>query len=147
MNLINRFNIRVYGIVINTSHDVLLCDEERAGFRFTKFPGGGLEFGEGVIDCLVREFREELQRGIGNIRHYYTTEKFQQSAFKETEQVISIYFKVDLLGDPIVTGTVIDGLKFTWKPLAKLSTNDLTFPIDKLVAEKLIAEYDQLLGT
>jgi 8-oxo-dGTP diphosphatase len=140
MNGINRFNIRVYGIVINNENQVLLCTEERNGFRFTKFPGGGLEFGEGIIDCLKREFREETGSDIKNYSHYFTTEEFQQSAFIQTDQIISIYYKAELAGEPLPEGRIIDGLEFNWKKISELKDEDLTFPIDKFVAEKLKSE-------
>ena len=55
---INKFNIRVYGILINEQDQVLITDELIKGHKITKFPGGGLEFGEGTIDCIKREFIE-----------------------------------------------------------------------------------------
>ena len=54
------FNIRVYGILINEKNQVLVADEYIRGGYYTKFPGGGLEFGEGTRDCLKREFKEEM---------------------------------------------------------------------------------------
>ncbi|MFM2327645.1 MAG: hypothetical protein RIR31_1847, partial [Bacteroidota bacterium] len=54
------FNIRVYGILINENKQVLVSDEFIRGMQITKFPGGGLEFGEGTRDCLKREFMEEM---------------------------------------------------------------------------------------
>ena len=54
------FNIRVYGICINSNNQVLVADEIVRGNYLTKFPGGGLEFGEGTRDCLKREFKEEM---------------------------------------------------------------------------------------
>ena len=39
------FNIRVYGILIQDSN-VLVSDEYIKGKNITKFPGGGLEYGE-----------------------------------------------------------------------------------------------------
>jgi 8-oxo-dGTP diphosphatase len=146
MSGINRFTIRVYGIVINEKSDVLLCTEEKDTLRFTKFPGGGLEFGEGIIDCLIREFREELGREIKNISHYYTTENFQQSAFIPTDQLISIYFKADIDGSSVQQGEVNDGIVFSWKPIHELDDDTLTFPVDRHIGKKLKAEYDQLLG-
>ena len=59
---ISQFNIRVYGILINERNEVLLTDEYRFGTEITKFPGGGLEFGEGTIDCIKREMMEEQRR-------------------------------------------------------------------------------------
>ena len=52
------FNIRVYALLINEKNEVLITDEFRFGKEVTKFPGGGLHWGEGTIDCLQRECRE-----------------------------------------------------------------------------------------
>ena len=68
-----RFNIRVYGLLIEDGK-VLVSDELIKGKGITKFPGGGLEFGEGTIEALKREFREELDTEIHIRRHYYTTD-------------------------------------------------------------------------
>ena len=54
------FNVRVYGLLINENKQVLVSDEYIRGDYITKFPGGGLEFGEGTRDCLKREFMEEM---------------------------------------------------------------------------------------
>ena len=56
----NRFNIRVYGLLINEQKQVLVSDELIRGSYITKFPGGGLEFGEGTRNCLQREFMLKL---------------------------------------------------------------------------------------
>ena len=87
-----RFNIRVYGILINDKKQVLVADEYVRGGLYTKFPGGGLEFGEGTRDCLKRELKEELgiEAAIGD--HVYTTDYFQMSAFRPDDQIISIYY-------------------------------------------------------
>jgi ADP-ribose pyrophosphatase YjhB (NUDIX family) len=94
-----RFNIRVYGILINEKKQVLVADEYVRGGLYTKFPGGGLEFGEGTKDCLKRELKEELgiEAGIGD--HIYTTDFFQMSAFRPDDQIISIYYFATQLED------------------------------------------------
>jgi 8-oxo-dGTP diphosphatase len=137
---INRFNVRVYGIAINSDNNILLCKEKLQGMEFTKFPGGGLEYGEGTIDCLYREFKEELNAEIEIVKHFYTTDFFQQSAFKKTDQLLSIYYIVKLKNKIMnyvleENGTII---QFFWKPFEELTVDDLTLPIDKLVAGKLM---------
>jgi 8-oxo-dGTP diphosphatase len=92
-----RFNIRVYGILMNESRQVLLADELIRGSYFTKFPGGGLEYGEGTRDCLAREFMEEMNLKVEVQEHIYTTDIFQESAFHPGHQIISIYYKVKAL--------------------------------------------------
>ena len=57
---LKRFNIRVYGLLLDQGR-VLVSDEFIRGQRVTKFPGGGLELGEGTKDCLIRELREEME--------------------------------------------------------------------------------------
>jgi 8-oxo-dGTP diphosphatase len=86
------FNIRVYGILINEQQQVLVSDEFIRGSYFTKFPGGGLEFGEGTRDCLKREFMEEMNLKVHIGEHIYTTDFFQLSAFNPGHQIMSIYY-------------------------------------------------------
>ncbi|HMZ45647.1 MAG TPA: NUDIX domain-containing protein, partial [Chitinophagaceae bacterium] len=88
------FNIRVYGILKDDNNNVLLSDEYIYGNYFTKFPGGGLEFGEGTRECLIREFKEETGLDIIVGKHIYTTDFFQISAFNNKDQIISIYYYV-----------------------------------------------------
>jgi ADP-ribose pyrophosphatase YjhB (NUDIX family) len=92
-----RFNIRVYGILVNEKKQVLVSDEYIRGNYYTKFPGGGLEFGEGTRDCLAREFMEEMNLKIEVGNHIYTTDYFQMSAFNPDHQIISIYYYAEAL--------------------------------------------------
>ncbi|MGB0934335.1 MAG: NUDIX domain-containing protein [Lishizhenia sp.] len=138
------FNIRVYGILINTKNQVLLSDEKRFGQQFTKFPGGGLEFGEGTKDCLKREFEEELDLKVEVDELIYLTDYFQVSAFDKNEQLISIYYRVHTKSweDISCKERVYDfeGNEQEvqrWKSISELSKNDLTFPVDKIVVQKL----------
>lgn len=90
----SRFNIRVYGVLTHPQHGVLVTDELIRGLRVTKFPGGGLEFGEGTRECLKREFMEELNLDVVVEEHLYTTDFFVISAFNNRDQIISIYYRV-----------------------------------------------------
>jgi 8-oxo-dGTP diphosphatase len=144
--MINRLNIRVYGLLINAEQEVLLSKEKIGTFHFTKFPGGGLELGEGIKDCLIREFKEEVNIDIEVLEHFYTTDFFQQSAFKPTDQLISIYYKVKSLDDLSIIQldevTILnDGREeqqqLCWIPLTELTPNMVTFPIDKFVVALL----------
>lgn len=146
MSNIDRFNIRVYGILINPNDEVLLIHERMGDFEFTKFPGGGMEFGEGTRDCLKREFMEEAQLDVEIGEHIYTTDFFQQSAFRKTDQLISIYYKVVPKQFPIQINLeefeVIEHgkpeyLRFFWVKRSELKPEMLTFPIDKKVCEMI----------
>ena len=87
-------SLRVYGILINENNQLLVSDEYIRGNYYTKFPGGGLEFGEGTRDCLKREFMEEMSLQVSVGEHLYTTDFFQMSAFNPNHQIVSIYYKV-----------------------------------------------------
>ena len=144
------FNIRVYGILVNDQKQVLVSDEYIRGKFYTKFPGGGLEFGEGSRDCLKREIKEEmnLEANIGD--HIYTTDYFQLSAFNPAHQIISIYYHI-FPTEPITCAlrnkpfdfdegqliiyqqkNEIETFRFIdWE---KFSDDSVTLPIDKIVA-------------
>jgi 8-oxo-dGTP diphosphatase len=142
------FTIRVYGIILNEQEEVLLSDEFQLGMKMTKFPGGGLHFGEGTIECLRREFREECNgQEIENIRHFYTTDFYQKALFFENHQLISIYYMADLkkplkftISDkPFDFEEWKDGNQsFRWVKLKNLKTDDLSFPIDKFALQQLL---------
>jgi ADP-ribose pyrophosphatase YjhB (NUDIX family) len=89
--------LRVYGILINLKNEILVSDEFIRGNKYTKFPGGGLEFGEGTRDCLAREFMEEMNLRVEVGAHLYTTDFFQISAFNTSQQIVSVYYKVEAL--------------------------------------------------
>ena len=91
---ISQFNIRVYALIFNTNNNaVLISDEFHLNMRMTKFPGGGLDFGEGTLECLKREALEEFGQEITDLEHFYTTDYFQKAHFFENQQLISIYYK------------------------------------------------------
>ena len=137
------FNIRVYGILINDRGEILLSDECRNGFSFTKFPGGGLEFGEGFKETLKREFLEELKLEIEVGDLFYFNEFHQPSVFDPKHQVHSFYYKVKTENWKTITAgehvlpVQEEGEKHRWVAKQILMPEMLTFPVDKIVAEKL----------
>ena len=147
----NNFNIRVYGILQDEQKRILLSDEFIRGDYITKFPGGGLEFGEGTRDCLKREFMEETGLNVTIGEHFYTTDFFQLSAFNKEHQIISIYYFVhcsesdklethdkpfdfvpEQTADPNGESEVFR--RIDWKDLNEES---VTLPIDKVVVQLL----------
>jgi 8-oxo-dGTP pyrophosphatase MutT (NUDIX family) len=93
--MLKRFNVRVYGLMVNEYGEVLVADEQfKSGIRATKFPGGGLELGEGTREGLQREFMEETGIDVVIEDHFYTTDYFQPSFYDDHSQLISIYYVV-----------------------------------------------------
>lgn len=151
------FNIRIYGILVNENLEVLVADEYIRGGLYTKFPGGGLEFGEGTRDCLAREFMEEMNLRVTVNEHIYTTDFFQMSAFNPSHQIVSIYYRVTPL--EAITAPIrnkpfdfdeaqmavyhdkgeIETFRFI--PMVEFSEETVTLPIDKIVARMVRDRY------
>ncbi len=131
---ISRFNIRVYALII-FKNNILLSRELIQDELIYKFPGGGVELGEGFVDALQREAKEEMGQHLNHITHFYTTDFFQRSSFDSSEQLISVYFKASLSKDlnNKLKIPVKDQPVFEWKTLVDLNEEDLHFPIDKKV--------------
>ena len=143
---IQGFTLRVYGIFINHRNELLLSDEFVHGREMTKFPGGGVQPGEGITDALHREWMEELGVKIIILEHFYTCDFFQVSAFDDSRQVISIYYRVrpidvieaSIKRKPFDFEKTQEGAQaIRWIQLKDLSPDELTFPIDKKVAGML----------
>ena len=144
------FNVRIYGILIH-ENQLLVSDEHIKGMNITKLPGGGLEYGEGPLDCVVREFKEELNLDVEVVSHFYTTDFFVNSAFSANNQIISIYYTVKTIQafNPKKVDFKTSNMPFDfdkqkegaqsmrWIALDKISENDFTFIIDKRIGEML----------
>ena len=137
-NQISSFNIRVYGLILE-SGSILLSKELIMGEEVFKFPGGGLEYGEGLIDGLSREFEEEMGQKIYNVKHYYTTDFFQRSSFKYTDQLLSIYYTGKLKQKVVnkINKPKKNQPLFIWEKLETLNEVKFKFPIDQLIVKKL----------
>ncbi|HVM89451.1 MAG TPA: NUDIX domain-containing protein [Puia sp.] len=151
------FSIRVYGILLGENKKVLVSDEFIRGNYYTKFPGGGLEFGEGTRDCLKREFKEEMNLDIKVMDHIYTTDFFQMSAFNSDYQILSIYYFAEAL-EPIRVPLRVKPFDFDEREMRVyelkketetfrfidwdvFSEQSVTLPIDKVVAKMVKENY------
>ncbi|HYG52028.1 MAG TPA: NUDIX domain-containing protein [Flavobacteriales bacterium] len=147
MNIpVQKFNIRVYGL-LHWEGRVLLSDEHFGGMDITKFPGGGLEWGEGITDCLKREFFEELSLEIIPGKLFFINDFFLLSAFNPNHQVIGIYYlvscnnpeRIPVANVPFAYAEKAHGSQsFRWIDLKELTPEHFHFPLDKMVAEKLM---------
>jgi len=147
------FNIRVYGILLNEQKQVLVSDELIRANYYTKFPGGGLEVGEGTRECLKREFKEEMDLDVTIGDHIYTTDFYQISAFNPQHQIVSIYYFAHAL-EPIKAPLRLNRFEFDDAQMAiykttqemesfrfidweHFSSEAVDLPIDKIVADLL----------
>ena len=154
---VSRFNIRVYILLLDEPNArILLSDEIVDGEYITKFPGGGLEMEEGILDCLQREAREELGQEVEVLRQFYTSETFQASRYRPQDQIICVYYicRLPRNGEgqrqPVfrVTQQKFDFVEiydraesFRWQALADLQAEDLSLPLDRQIVSRLLAEH------
>jgi ADP-ribose pyrophosphatase YjhB (NUDIX family) len=140
-----RVNLRAYAIIEHNDF-VLVTDEFRIGKRMTKFPGGGHEWGEGLTETILRECREELGQQPSSLEHFYTTDFFVPSAFRNTDQLIAVYYratlpepeKIPVQETPFAFEEETDGAQvFRWISRSEISADHFTYPIDQHVAELL----------
>ena len=132
------FNIRVYALCV-INNKLLALNEHFAGKLITKFPGGGLEFGEGTVACLKREFKEELNLEIKVNDAFYIQENFVQSLAKDQKQLLMLYFKATILDFENLKIVDTDIQNINWIDLNE--SNPFSLPVDKIVFTKLQNEY------
>lgn len=143
------FNVRVYGLLVNDQKEILISDEQEYGKRFSKFPGGGLEYGEGLRDALIREYWEECLVEVDVLEHVYTTDFFEHSYFNDS-QIISIYysvinktpfqlnFKQQAFDFDTDEGDVLQS--FRWVKVNEVQAEDLTFKTDRIAFDAFLKQ-------
>ena len=147
----SRWNIRCYALILNPSRTDILVARERFpdGSVGYKFPGGGVESGEALVDTLWRECAEELGStdGLSWLGHAYTNDFFVRSAFREDEQILAVYhwMQADHEGiawwDEKPAGVAASEplLEMNWEALSELTPDAMRFPIDRHVVANLKA--------
>ncbi|MDK7674838.1 NUDIX domain-containing protein [Weeksella virosa] len=136
------FNVRVYALLVHDAK-VLVMHEPFLGKLIYKFPGGGLEFGEGTRDCLVRELKEELNLEIEVEEHLYTQDFFMQNVFDPEEQIILIYYKASISDKNLTQLKVLERNinQLLWMRIDELYVEDFTLVADKKVIEIFREKY------
>jgi 8-oxo-dGTP pyrophosphatase MutT (NUDIX family) len=148
-----RFTVRIYGLLIQEG-SILVSRERIGNFAFSKFPGGGLEFGEGPLDCLIRECREETGITVKIIRHIYTSETFIQSALDAEEQVIGIYYLIEAADKDSIRSIDLDEktedfrekenfIRMEWVKLDAETERELSFEMDRLALRAYFQRLDR----
>lgn len=139
MKDLNSFNVRSYAICENNNR-ILGVYEYYKGEIFCKLPGGGVEFGEGILDCLHREFLEELNVKIEIIEHLYTQEHFVESIVDDGKQLLLIYYVVKIVNMEDMIVNTPDINRFEW---IDINQNPFLLPIDIIALNKYREKFKQ----
>lgn len=139
---IKAFTVRVYGLLVNDNNELLISKEKFREGYVHKFPGGGIEFGEGSKTALIREFMEEADIEVDVLDHVYTSDFFIQSHFNKTLQVVCVFYLVkpsnpaDMYRIKPCDKEV--AMQFIWLPLQDNGiVNTLSFEADKRAVQML----------
>ncbi|HEY4540273.1 MAG TPA: NUDIX domain-containing protein [Faecalibacter sp.] len=130
------FNVRVYALLEHQGK-IMIIHEPFQNQLIYKFPGGGLEFGEGTRECLIREFKEELNLEVEIGEHFYTQDFFIQNAFDPTEQILMIYYCAQTTDVALENLKVMDEdiQEVMWWDKKDLNPDRMTLATDKIVID------------
>lgn len=137
MEKINKLNVRVYALLMK-DNSLMFLNEMYAGKQLLKLPGGGLELGEGTIQTLEREFKEELNLDVTVKEHFYTQDFFLKSELTPESQLLTIYYKVDCQDFSNLKIIEKSIKEVVWIPLETIVLDKIPLPIDKIVIKKLL---------
>lgn len=155
---VTRWNVRCYALILNPKRTHVLVARERFpdGSVGCKFPGGGVEPEELLVDALWRECREELGStdGLTWLRHAYTNDFFVRSAFRDDEQILSVYHWMQADHEslawwdekPSEVAAEEPILEMNWEPIASMTPDAMRFPIDRHVVQHVLGQVDSILS-
>ena len=81
-------------VIFDANRNVVLLHVSKKNFH--KLPGGGMEEGEGIVEALRREIREEVGCEITHIKELGIVEEFRN---KFNVHQLSYCFYADVIGD------------------------------------------------
>lgn len=135
--MIKGFNVRVYALCVE-NNKLLVLHENYNNNKLCKLPGGGLEYGEGVIECLKRECKEELNLDIIGYQPFYIQEDFIESIADQSKQIVLLYFKVKFANSNEILLSDACIQKYQWIDIKEKSP--LHLPVDLIAFQKLKQE-------
>lgn len=136
------FNVRCYGLIVSHENRILTLHESFMGVPMNKFPGGGLEFGEGIRSCLDRELQEEfLNPPQLEWELFHIPEQLFVSQFRPEEQIIIIYYLAverSNESDWQLNPNDAEEKTMTWMPFDPSTLDHLSLETDVQALENLL---------
>lgn len=144
-----RFNVRAYMVVVQDGR-VLVSYERLPMGGVMKFPGGGVEWGEGPVAAIRREALEELGQSVTVNALLHVSRKAHISSFDDNQQVLAIHHLTQLDGpvrfedegtleDVFGKGVPMMDQKLGWREVDTLQPQDFHFASDREAWEAWLA--------
>jgi mutator protein MutT len=119
MSIVMNLMVRPTGILVE-DEKILLVKQDVTETRHWALPGGRLEIGETVEQCLVREIKEETGLDIEIKELLYITDRFYGD-----NHIVHILFLVNRIGGRLRSGEELKSETETIKELAMVSFDKL----------------------
>jgi 8-oxo-dGTP diphosphatase len=121
-------SVRAYGILIDNDRVALVrSSNPRHVPPLWWLPGGGIDFGEGPEDTLIREFLEETGLAVDHPRLLDVTSDVRRRDNGDKIHTVRIIYSVDLVGGELhheVHGTTDHAAWFDLKDLETVNVAD-----------------------
>ncbi len=86
------------GVILVADNKILLVEHFKNGRSYWLIPGGGLEYGETIVECAVRELKEETNLDISVSRFLFSSESIAPDGSKH---ILHMFFLGKIIGDSI----------------------------------------------
>lgn len=120
----NRPGVGIAAILVNEKNEVLLgLRKSKLGNNTWGFPGGKLNYGEDIIDCIVREVKEETDLIIDNMEYIGTTNDIM---LEDNQHYITMFFSTTTFNGKLKLNEPDKCIEWKWFKPKELPENLFT---------------------
>lgn len=132
-------NIRVrIAVILIKDNKILLIRQEKAGHSYWLVPGGGVNFGEEISSCAIREIKEETNLEVKLGKLLFINESIAPSGNKH---LINLFFLGEIESGEIKLAKEDNLKELSFIDIEKLSFLELHPPIGKFIQEAYLKEF------
>jgi 8-oxo-dGTP diphosphatase len=134
--------VRVAAIIRNQKNEILLVEQRKDPAKPSYFllPGGGVEFGENLVEALQRELKEEINFVAEKLKFSFIQDLIDPNFQKH---LIQIVFETECSNDFVFQSNDPSILSISFHPESKLNHLDIRPEIHGVSLDKLDQQYYQ----